>query len=209
MPSASWGRCLRSVLAMLLLAPVLLALAVSPASAHAGLLGSDPQAGAQLPAAPKQVRLEFTEAINPEFTSVRMTIAGRYAPSDAVVAGGVVTVTPRKTDPQRSPSRWVMAYRVVSEDGHPVVGTVRFVVEPPSKGASPSPTDRSSPSSDPTPASGSGSDAVAPATSPAEPNTGPGPGQIIADVFILVLAIGGFTAAVLWVVRGRRQDRGQ
>ena len=57
-------------------AALLIALAATGAWAHAALRESDPPAGATLTAAPKQIRLQFNEALEPAFASVKLTGAG-------------------------------------------------------------------------------------------------------------------------------------
>ena len=57
-------------------AALLLALVTPAAWAHAALRDSDPPAGSTLAAAPKQIRLQFNEALEPAFASVRLTGPG-------------------------------------------------------------------------------------------------------------------------------------
>src|SRR5436853_7110519 len=81
----------RGVIALLLLAALLTGLAQEDAGAHAGLLHSDPDAGATLGDSPGAVRLSFTERPQPSLSSIRVrdargrlqqTGAPRPAPGD-------------------------------------------------------------------------------------------------------------------------------
>ena len=201
-------RRVRTAFALMAVVAAYLMLSAGPATAHAGLTSSDPRAGQRLQSAPEQVRLEFNEPINPEFANVRVAVNGTFLAAPIKVAAGVVTVTPPESAVQRSAdARWTVAYRVVSEDGHPVVGTLRFVVAAAQDVASPSPTEAGSTTDSPADvAAAQAKSTDAPAT---EESSGPPIGQIIIDVFIIVLALSALIGTTVWVARGRRQDRGQ
>jgi copper resistance protein C len=119
----------------------LLLLLGSPALAHTSLLSSTPVDGAQLDAAPAAVELVFSEPVNPELVTVVVSTAagtarqsGAPLVSDAVVSQPVVPLT--------ESGEYVVAYRVVSADGHPVTGQVRFALALPT----PAPTPTAPPS---------------------------------------------------------------
>jgi copper transport protein len=99
--------------------------APASASAHALLVGADPQDGARLDSAPTQIRLSFTEEISPEFRSVRL-----IAPDGRPVAGtrlsgegsALVLEVPRLRK-----GTYAVDWRVVAEDdGHTTSGTITF-----------------------------------------------------------------------------------
>lgn len=94
-----------AVVAMLAGMVLMLTGSAAPAAAHSELLGSDPAAGAALEAIPEQVRLSFSDEIEPA-----------AATDDA---------------PTGQPMTWRVTYRVVSADGHPISGTVAFTVTSP------------------------------------------------------------------------------
>lgn len=105
---------------------LLVLLSTSPASAHAGLVGTDPSDGASLTTMPTSVTLSFNESIgNPAYVAVtapdgtQLDVSGARA-VDAEVHAEVADPGQRGT--------YTMAYRVVSADGHPVEGTVTFDV---------------------------------------------------------------------------------
>lgn len=95
------------------------------AAAHTSLVSSDPADGASLPAGPQQVRLTFDEPVQREFATITVTGPGgtRWDGGDAVVSGSSVTVPLRPLGPAGD---YVIGYRIVSADGHPVSDTLMF-----------------------------------------------------------------------------------
>ncbi|GAB3314557.1 copper resistance protein CopC [Geodermatophilus aquaeductus] len=98
-----------------------------PASAHATLATTTPAEGVRLPAAPSEVTLEFTEAVELGAGYARVLAPGgeRADAGGAAVDGAVVTIPLRGDLPDAS---YVVTYRVVSEDSHPIAGAFAFVV---------------------------------------------------------------------------------
>ena len=131
-------------------------LGASPATAHTGLADSDPAAGARLQRAPERIVLRFTDAISADFAQLsvrRGTDSPR--PLREVVDGATVSATlPAPDDSRQGRAEWVVAYRVVSADGHPITGSVSFTApvgaptrthsEPSAATASPAETPRAS-----------------------------------------------------------------
>ncbi|TMM23004.1 MAG: hypothetical protein E6F94_12255 [Actinobacteria bacterium] len=120
----------RALLIVLAAAAASLALPAA-ARAHAALLQTTPVASKIVNAPPKQVSLRYSEAVEPRFAIVSVTN----------VAGGKETAGA----PSRSPSNadtlvvplkqlyegWYLVYwRVISVDGHPVRGAFTFAVGP-------------------------------------------------------------------------------
>jgi copper transport protein len=111
-------------------AAVALALPAS-AWAHAALLQTVPVASKTINAAPPEVRLTYSEPIAPKFAIVSVTdAAGRQvtngAPASAPGAPQTL-VTPLK----HVPEGWYLVFwRVISADGHPVRGAFTFAVGP-------------------------------------------------------------------------------
>lgn len=115
---------------------LLLAVA-GPASAHAALTGSDPQDGAVVAAAPKQVTLTFSEQVAVGKGSIRILDPnGKRADTEAApldlhsgstVKYGVALHTglPDGT--------YTVAWQAVSADSHPVSGAFTFSIGAPSK----------------------------------------------------------------------------
>lgn len=116
---------------MLLLCVVTLVVArPAPASAHARLVATSPADGASLTVAPEQVELTFDEAVAPVDDGTRLLVAGQdpvvleATSRDAVVTAALPELP--------ADARVVVAWRVVSSDGHPLSGLLTFTVGSPS-----------------------------------------------------------------------------
>jgi copper resistance protein C len=98
------------------------------AAAHTALTGSDPANGATEERAPTVVTLTFTEAIDPTFANVVVTgTDGRnWAVGPPRVSGPELRVPLSPDMPDGG--EYMVGYRVVSEDGHPVSGSIAFTV---------------------------------------------------------------------------------
>lgn len=105
------------------------AVAAPPAAAHSDLASSTPADGAQLARPPATVTLRFTDDIEPRFATVTLSAGtGEPAPLPTRVDGSTLTAEP-PTD--TAPGAWRVAYRVVSDDGHPISGVLTFTVATP------------------------------------------------------------------------------
>src|ERR687887_965158 len=116
-----------------LVAAVAAAALAAPASAwaHAALLRTTPSASVVLNGPPKQVAMTYSEAVEPHFAFVSTTdAAGRR------VAAGPPNRSPTNPDTLVTKLRpigegWYLVYwRVISADGHPVRGAFTFAVGP-------------------------------------------------------------------------------
>ncbi|GEC08546.1 transport integral membrane protein [Streptomyces spinoverrucosus] len=121
---------------MLLVAVLVLLLlgGAAPASAHAGLSGTDPRDGSVLDSAPRQLTLTFTESVGLLDDSVRV-IDPKNRPVDTGEAAhaGDSADTVRVSLPADLPDgTYTVAWRVVSADSHPVSGAFIFSVGEPS-----------------------------------------------------------------------------
>lgn len=102
-----------------------------PAFAHAELVGSTPRDGSRLVHAPHRVVLKFDEAVFiAESSSVHVTdgAGDRVEVGDPFKLhgnGALIAVHLRK---HLEDGTYTVAYRLLSDDGHPVTGTIRFVV---------------------------------------------------------------------------------
>lgn len=132
------GRCL-SALAIGMVFPMLL----SPSAlAHSNEVGADPAADSVLVAMPEAVSLTFDEGLLEAGAALVVTAEDGTVVSAAppVIADRTITATII----EGGPGTYVVAYRVVSGDGHPVTGTYAFTVSgEPSQ--SPAPTSLSTP----------------------------------------------------------------
>ncbi|TWH04724.1 copper transport protein [Nocardioides sp. J9] len=118
-------------LAAALLTAVLILLALpAPAHAHATLVSTDPAQGAVVEDAPDVVRLTFSEGVSLVPKGVRVfDAAGDEIASDATARGAELAVT-LEEDP--GAGTLVVVWRVVSEDGHPISGSLAFSIGAPS-----------------------------------------------------------------------------
>src|SRR6266852_9986090 len=122
-----------------LLVAVLLAISLAfafPAAseAHAILLRSDPAKDAVLPVAPSQVRMWFSEALNPAF-STAVVVNGankRVDIGNALVSPSDPTEMDVTLKPNLPPAVYVVIYRTDSNvDGHILTGSFLFSVARP------------------------------------------------------------------------------
>lgn len=129
--SAPAGRTLvimrfTSKLALASLTSLLLVLSgTSAAYGHAGLTSSNPEDGSQLSAPPTSVEFTFNEELLPDTVEIAVTTeaAGLIAGTEFATVGPTVQVT----WPQDLPDdTYKVAYRVVSNDGHPITGAITF-----------------------------------------------------------------------------------
>lgn len=197
-----------AALAVIVGASVWLLLGAAPGSAHAGLVATTPGEGAQLSAPLDQVRLEFTDRIDPEFAQVRVRVDGQRIAVRTEVEGQVVSVRPRaELTTAFTGGRYEVNYRVVSEDGHPVTGTLGFAV---ARDSAPTSASTTSPSPSTTP-SATPSDVASPSSPTAaeagRTEAGRDWGTILSSAFILVVALSTLVGSVAWVARGRSQDK--
>lgn len=121
-----WSR----VTAVVLLVAGLLALSGRPASAHAELVATTPANGAHLDRPPPEVVLRFTESVSPVRNGLRLLdgngrtvveLTGRAGPR-----GGSEVVMPLPGS--LGDGAYVLSWRVLSADSHPVHGAFVFSV---------------------------------------------------------------------------------
>ena len=123
----------RSALSLLLSAVLTLVIgsfglmSASPALAHDQLIGSNPKNGAKLDKQPEWLELEFSGNIQEVGTEIQVNHNGKD------VSAGEITVEGRKVTSalpdDLEPGDYEIVWRVVSEDGHPVSGTVKFTIK--------------------------------------------------------------------------------
>lgn len=147
MVSPIW-KPLATVTATFALASAGVMLIISPAGAHTDLIGSDPPQGASLDEVPRELRLEFSDAMDPGLSAVTLQVeGGGSVPLELQIGANrnvLLATVPTSLQPQDgTASAWKATFRVVSRDGHPVVGTVEFVVRIPSPTSLPQDDDSS------------------------------------------------------------------
>ena len=112
----------RTALGAFLLAFAAVALATAPsAHAHTGLVSSDPASGTVLSSAPAQVVLVFDEDLLEAAVTISDAAGTVVSSPNSAVAVATVTVPWPDGLPDGS---YAVNYRVVSEDGHPVDGSI-------------------------------------------------------------------------------------
>lgn len=123
-------RRLAGWLLLLPLAAVLLLGAAAPASAHATLIGTDPAEGAVLDAAPERVTFTFNESVIGVPAGITVFDAtGEEVASSATVRDARLLVD---LDEEVGEGTFVVVWRLVSADGHPIGGSLSFSVGAPS-----------------------------------------------------------------------------
>jgi copper transport protein len=120
---------IRRLLALGALVVALVVVAAAPASAHATLLTTDPQNGGVYDKPPSQVKLRFNEPVEVSLGGVRVFSSDRQR----VVTGSpehpggtqseVAVSLPRLDD-----GTYVVTWRVISADSHPIEGAFTFQV---------------------------------------------------------------------------------
>ncbi|MGI5186937.1 copper resistance protein CopC [Promicromonospora sp. CA-289599] len=117
----------------LLLLAVVCALLLGPAvsaSAHATLVRTDPAHGAVLETAPERITFGFNESVIGVPTGIKVFDAtGEEVASTASVHGSELFVD---LDEKVGDGTLVVVWRLVSEDGHPIGGSLSFSVGAPS-----------------------------------------------------------------------------
>ncbi|HQY32968.1 copper resistance CopC family protein [Actinotalea sp.] len=183
-------RAVRAVVQGVLLAALCL-LTATTAAAHDQLVGSDPPADAVVTTPPAAVTLTFSaELIDISATVLADGPAGALEVGPPTVAGTQVTAALPADLPGGA---YVVTWRVVSGDGHPIQGSFGFTIDAPVATAAPTPTATSTP----TPTASSTLPASEPepsvaATTGTTGTTGPAP--------FIAVAIAGLLALVTAVV---------
>jgi len=120
-----------SIQGLLAAATFAFASAVAPSAfAHAKLQSSDPQAGSTLDTAPQQVRLKFSEALEPAFSRIRVTGPGnREVPVAAAAVDKADPTVMTAPLPKLSAGEYRIQWTAMARDGHKVKGEVAFKVK--------------------------------------------------------------------------------
>jgi methionine-rich copper-binding protein CopC len=110
-----------------LVTAVALTAAASLAQAHARIESSQPKADSELQAAPREIRLQFNEALEPAFSKIELVDA-RHAQvrlAKAAVDGAKPKVMSVAV-PALPPGRYQVVWTAMTRDGHKVKGQFAF-----------------------------------------------------------------------------------
>ena len=98
----------------------------TPAFAHARLTGSEPAANAKVKS-PGQVKLHFSESLEPAFSSASLTdAAGKTVPVSRSVGSDTITLLPLTL----KPGAYKVSWHSVGQDTHRLAGSFGFTVIP-------------------------------------------------------------------------------
>jgi copper resistance protein C len=115
---------------MITAAASFLLLAAAPALAHSFLVDATPSSKDHLDALPKTIKLKFGAGVEPAYSSLSLESG-----DGKVLAKGAVgkPETPREltldAPADLAPGRYVVRYRVLSQDGHIVEGNYEFFLD--------------------------------------------------------------------------------
>jgi methionine-rich copper-binding protein CopC len=134
LPTTSWLRSLRRscppMLAVLTITAALAAAPAVPASAHTKLTASTPANGARLSSSPSAVSFTFDQALQPvqEWDAVLVTGPDgfRHPAKSVRVDGNTVQAS---CDRLGTSGSYLISYRVVSGDGHPIAGHITVTLD--------------------------------------------------------------------------------
>lgn len=170
-----------ALLAALLIAAFAVLGLAAPASAHATLISSDPAEGAVLTEAPDQVTFTFDEP-------VQLVPKGLLAfdasgdPVDVEASASGATLEGDLAD-GLDDGTYVVTWRVVSADGHPIAGSLTFHVGAPS------------------------AKVEAPKVGPSDPGAVPTVQAVVHGLdYVALLLAGGLALFLTWTARGVRID---
>lgn len=108
-----------------------------PALAHASLISAEPADGSVLAAVPERFSLSFNEPVGPLVLRL-VSPDGSQQPLQATEKGDTLLIEPPAGFAASRPSgTYVLSWRVISTDGHPVGGSVVFSIGKPSAGGAP------------------------------------------------------------------------
>ena len=108
--------------------------AAAPSNSHSALVSANPATGADLSEPPAEVRLTFNESLlllgekNPNKLEV-LNAAGEIVSGEVSVSGPEIFASINKEIAVSG--EYIVRYRVVSADGHPVEGEYKFTITGP------------------------------------------------------------------------------
>ena len=115
-----------------IIASLAIAMVASAASAHALLKTAVPAVGGTVTASPKEIRIKFSEGVEPRFSTIALASeAGAAAPIGKPSVDPADNSTLIAAVPQAlKPGVYTVTWRVVSVDTHKTQGSFNFTVAP-------------------------------------------------------------------------------
>jgi methionine-rich copper-binding protein CopC len=126
--------------AMAAVALAVLGLGLGSASAHTELADSEPREGQALTTPPRQITLTFIASVQP--VSAQVSVRGADGRSVTTGPATVTEAVVRQPVDISVDGAYLVAYRVIAQDGHPVTGEITFSY--PGAGSSETPVTASS-----------------------------------------------------------------
>ena len=104
-------------------------ISATPAAAHAVVTGSTPTDGENVATPPQEVQITFSESVSTQLGGLTiLNSEGERVDDDDSSIGATGTVLRANVQPDLPDGTYVMNYRVVSADGHPINGAIVFGV---------------------------------------------------------------------------------
>ncbi|MDG4808182.1 copper resistance protein CopC [Micromonospora sp. WMMD1120] len=126
-----WAARLAAAAGLLVTVVALLIAPATPASAHAVLESTSPAASSVVPSGPSEVVLTFSESVRKVPDKIRIIApdGSRADRGEPAFDGGVVRIP---VDPGGGRGTYLVSFRVISADSHPVSGAFTYSVGAPS-----------------------------------------------------------------------------
>ena len=126
---------LRRAVTVLLLAALCCVWHSSPAAAHTDVVWSFPQQGVSLPYPPAEVAIKTVDPIDVGLSQIVVRDADGRAQKviDKSLTQGSETMVVTLDD-QGAWGQWTVDYRLISADGHAIIGRIDFAVGEPAQG---------------------------------------------------------------------------
>ena len=192
---------LRRLVLVLIFGAFAMLVGVTTASGHSQLVSSDPADGSVLSAPPTQLVLTFNEELLKEAVDVAIANgAGDVVSGDVATVVGAIATIPWPAD--LPPDNYSVSYRVVSDDGHPITGSIGFSYTSNSN-TPPAATPEATPVATPEATPVATPEATPVATPEATPTSEPATGFPIGLVG-LILALAATLAVIILARRTRR-----
>ena len=103
----------------------------APASAHAALVTATPEPGSVIAAAPGVITVTFSEGITPVAGRTQVLAPdGKRITGEVTATGSTLRIQVRRAD--QPLGTYLVSYRIISSDSHPVGGAMTFSVGAPS-----------------------------------------------------------------------------